>query len=151
MTDTAWTDEDLGMPLPHSQHACSVCLPTWDSVIGYEEGRDKVINRMRCGYPRFFCHPAVDRLFAEASRALADSGSKVVVFPTREVAQRAQRFVEKRTGSALRIASYEGLQALIVPAADYPVAMEYWRYTGEIVSSRRAERVVQGKIGRAHV
>lgn len=144
MTDPAWTDEDLGMPLPHSPHACSVCLPTWDSVLGYEEGRDKVINRMRCGYPRFFCHPAVDRLFAEASRALADSGSKVVVFPTREVAQRAQRFVEKRTGSALRIASYEGLQALILPAADYPVAMEYWRYTGEIVSSRRAERVIQG-------
>lgn len=103
-----------------------------------------MINRMRCGYPRFFCHPAVERLFAEASTALADNGSKVVVFPTREAAQRAQRFVEKRTGSALRIASYEGLQALIVPEADYPVAMEYWRYTGEIVSSRQAESIIQG-------
>lgn len=146
-TEPAWTEDDLGIPLPDTQHACSVCLPTWDSVLGYEEGRDKVINRMRCGYPRFFCHPAVERLFAEATRALTDNGSKVVVFPTRQAAQRAQRFVEKRTGSALRIASYEGLQALIVPSADYPVAMEYWRYTGEIVSSRQAEWITQGLQG----
>ena len=133
------------MPLPDTQHACSVCLPTWDSVLGYEESLDKVINRMRCGYPRFFCHPAVERLFAEATKAVAESGSRVVVFPTKQAAQRAQRFVEKRTASALRIASYEGLQALIVPVADYAVAMEYWRYTGEIVSSRQAERVLQGQ------
>lgn len=146
LTEPAWTDADLGEPLPSSQHACSVCLPTWDSVLGYEEGRDKVVKRLRCGYPRFFCHPAVERLFAEATRALADKGSRVVVFPSRVAAQRAQRFVEMRTGSALRIASYEGLQALIVPKADLPVAMEYWRYTGEIVSSRQAELVVQGGV-----
>ena len=122
-----------------------MCLPTWDSVLGYEEGVHKVVNRMRCGYPRFFCHPAVERLFAEATAAVAGGGSRVVVFPTREAAQRAQRYVEKRTASALRIASYEGLQALIVPDADYSVAMEYWRYTGEIVSSRQAERVLSGR------
>lgn len=143
--EPAWTEADLGIPLPDTQHACSVCLPTWDSVLGYEEGREKVINRMRCGYPRFFCHPAVERLFAEATRAVAESGTKVVVFPTRKAAQRALRYVEKRTRSALRIASYEGLQALIVPEADYPVAMEYWRYTGEIVSSRQADLLVQGQ------
>lgn len=101
---------------------------------------------MRCGYPRFFCHPAVERLFAEATSAVAEGGARVVVFPTREAAQRAQRFVEKRTGSAARIASYEGLQGLVVPEADYPVAMEYWRYTGEIVSSRQAELVIQGQV-----
>ncbi|WP_227021433.1 PLP-dependent transferase [Oceaniferula marina] len=146
-TEPAWNVDDLGMPLPISQHACSVCLPTWDAVLGYEEGRDKVINRMRCGYPRFFVHPSVARLFAEAKDAVASPGSQVVVFPTRDAAQRAQRFVEKRTGAALRIVSYEGLQALIVPEDDYPVAMEYWRYTGEIISSRQAERVLQGKGG----
>jgi len=143
-TSPAWTEKDLGMPLPNTQHACSVCLPTWDSVLGYEEGRDKVTRKMRCGYPRFFCHPSVERLFAEASRALGGGGSRVVVFPTLKAAQRAQRYVEKRTGSAVRISSYEGLQALIMPEADYPVAMEYWRYTGEIISSRCAETLVQG-------
>ncbi len=143
-TEPACLEEDLGMPLPDVSHACSVCLPTWDSVIGYEEGLDKVVNRMRSGYPRFFCHSSVERLFAEASRALAEVGMKVVVFPTREVAQRAQRFVEKQTGSALRVASYDGLQALIVPEEDYSIALEYWRYSGEIISSRQAETLVKG-------
>lgn len=131
--------------MPKTQHACSVCLPTWDSVIGYEEQRDKIIRKLRCGYPRFYRHPAIVRLFNEATAALADSASQAVVFPNRYAAQRAQRFVEKRSGSASRIASYEGLQALIVAEADFPKAMEYWRYTGEIVSSRQAEKILQGR------
>ena len=136
------------MPLPKTRHGCSMCLPTWDAVLGYEEKRDKVMRRLQAGYPRFILHPATMRLFAEASRALAGNGTKVVVFPSRDVAQRAQRFVEKRSGSASRISSYDGLQALIVSEEDFPVAMEYWRYTGEIVSSRQAERVLQGRGGK---
>ena len=62
----AWQEQDLGLPLPDSPHACSVCLPTWESILGYEEGREKVLKRMRTGYPRFFKHPVVERLFAAA-------------------------------------------------------------------------------------
>ena len=141
----AWSEADLGIPLPKTRHGCSVCLPTWDSVLGYEEKRDKVIRKLRAGYPRFLLHPATARLFVEAEKGLADNGMRVVVFPSKDIAQRAQRFVEKRSGSASRIASYEGLQALIVSENDYPVAMEYWRYTGEIVSSRQAEHILHGE------
>ncbi len=144
-TEPAWAETDLGMPLPKTRHACSMCLPTWDSVLGYEKKRAKVMRSLQAGYPRFILHPATARLFETARTALADPGDKVVVFPSKESAQRAQRFVEKRTGSASRIASFEGLQVLIVSEADYDVAMEYWRYTGEVVSSRQAERVLRGK------
>lgn len=72
--EPAWQEEDLGLPLPDSLHACSVCLPTWDSIIGYEEGREKVVKRMRTGYPRFFKHPAVERLFAAAKAEVAGEG-----------------------------------------------------------------------------
>jgi len=133
------------MPLPKTQHACSVCLPTWDSVVDYEEGREKVMRRLLAGYPRFMLHPMTARLFLEAERALAESGCKVVLFPTRDAAQRSQRYVEKRSGSASRIASYEGLQALVVSEADFEHAFEYWRYTGEIVSSRQAKRILEGR------
>lgn len=144
-TDPAWSEEDLGIQLPKTQHACSVCLPTWESVLGYEEKREKVIRKLRSGYPRFTLNPATVRLFHEATVALADKDTQAIVFPNRDIAQRAQRFVEKRSGSASRVASYEGLQALIVTCEDYPTAMEYWRYTGEIVSSRMAEKVLQGR------
>jgi cystathionine gamma-synthase len=99
---------------------------------------------MRCGYPRFFKHPLVERLFNEAAKELAVESERVVVFPHREAAQRALRFVEKRTGAAARIVCYGGLQALIVPEAVFTVAMEYWRYTGEIVSSRQAYDLLDG-------
>ena len=114
-------------------------------MIGYEENREKVIRRLHAGYPRFFLNPLTERLFSEATKALADTGSKVVLFTSRDIAQRAQRFVEKRSGSASRIASYEGLQALIVSEEDYPVAREFWRYTGEIVSSRQAKNILDHK------
>lgn len=135
----------MGMALPKTRHACSVCLPTWNSVLGYEKKLARVMRTLQAGYPRFILHPATERLFKAAQESLAEKGAHVVVFPTKDAAQRAQRFVEKRTGSASRIASYEGLQALVVSEADYPVAMEYWRYTGEVVSSRQAERVLRGK------
>jgi len=126
------------MPLPDDRHAVSVCLPTWDSVIGYEEAREKVTKRMKCGYPRFFRHPAINRLFAEAQNILCSDGEAVVVFPNTAAAQRAQRFVEQRHKCATRITSYESLQALIMPEEHFATAMEYWRYTGEVVSSRQA-------------
>ena len=33
--------------------AVSVSLPTWEAIIGYEEGEDWVRSRMKTGYPRY--------------------------------------------------------------------------------------------------
>lgn len=130
----------MGRPLPDTTHACAVSLPTWDSVIGYEEGRDRVIKKMEAGYPRFFLHPLVKRLFAKATEEIAESGKRAIVFPHKRAAQGAQRYVERKLAVATRIASYDdGMQALIVPETAIGVAMEYWRFTGEVISSRQAE------------
>ncbi|HEY8990658.1 MAG TPA: PLP-dependent transferase, partial [Luteolibacter sp.] len=133
------------MPLPDVQHACSVCLPTWDAVVGYEEGREKVTRRMRTGYPRFFRHPAVERLFAKAKTELAGEDDYVIVLPTRRAAQQAQRWVERRAETAVRVASYHGLQALVVPARAKEEANLYWRFSGEVVSSRQAQDLLDGE------
>lgn len=139
VAEPAWESGDLGLPLPDSPHACSVCLPTWDSVIGYEEERDKVLRKLRAGYPRFFLNPHVKALNDAAHESVCQPGERVMVFPTKESAQRAQRFVEKKYSSASRIASFEGLQALAVSEEAYSGALQYWRYSGEVVSSRMAE------------
>lgn len=144
ISDPAWKAEDIGVPIPDDRHAVSVCLPTWDSVIGYEEGRDKVISKLQCGYPRFFIHPAVKRLFQKCEQDIAGEGEKVIVFPNKKAAQRALRFIEQRSGAALRIASYDGLQVLVLPDEKFALGMEYWRYTGEVVSSRQALDVLDG-------
>ncbi len=43
-------------------HAVSVSLPTIQDVIDYEEGKSDVIDKMKSGYPRFFCNPFVKQL-----------------------------------------------------------------------------------------
>ncbi|MCF7733877.1 MAG: PLP-dependent transferase, partial [Akkermansiaceae bacterium] len=144
--EPAWQDKDLGLPLPDSAHACSVCLPTWKAVVGYEEGSDKVKRRMRTGYPRFFRHPLVERLFLTAKAEVALEGEEVLVLPTRGSVQRAHRWVERRSETALRITSYHGLQVLVVPAKAKAEADAYWRFSGEIVSSRQAQDFLDGAL-----
>ena len=140
----AWQEQDLGLPLPDSAHACSVCLPTWDSVIGYEEGREKILKRMRMGYPRFFKHPTVERLFDNAKAEVAGENEEVLVLPTRASVQRAHRWIERLAETAVRITSYHGLQVLIVPAKAKAEADAYWRFSGEVVSSRQAQDFLDG-------
>ena len=143
-TNPAWEEKDLGQPLPDSPHACSVCLPTWDSIVGYEEGREKIMKRLRVGYPRFFKHPTVERLFDNAKAEVAGENEEVIVLPTRTSVQRAHRWVERRAETAVRIASYHGLQVLIVPAKAKAEANSYWRFSGEVVSSRQAQDFLDG-------
>ncbi len=144
--EPAWQEKDLGQPLPDSLHACSVSLPTWSSVIGYEEKREKVIKKMRLGYPRFFRHPTVERLFEEAHKEVAGEGEVVYVLPTRNSVQRAHRWIERHSKTAARISSLHGLQALIVPAKAADDAESYWRFSGEIISSRQAQDYLDGKL-----
>lgn len=144
--DPAWQAKDLGLPLPDSPHACSVCLPTWDSVIGYEEGREKIVKRLRTGYPRFFKHPVVERLFDNAKAEVASEHEDVLVLPTRASVQRAHRWVERRAQTAVRIASYHGLQVLVVPSKAKADADAYWRFSGEIISSRQAQDFLEGNM-----
>lgn len=144
--DPAWKESDLGLPLPDSLHACSVSLPTWDAIVGYEEGREKVTRRMQTGYPRFFRHPIIERLFASAKTEIAGENEEVIVLPTRASVQRAHRWVELQAGTAVRIASFHGLQVLVVPSKAKSDALNYWRFSGEVVSSRQAVDFFDGNL-----
>ena len=146
LANPAWQEEDLGVPLPDSTHACSVCLPTWDAVVGYEEGREKIIRRLRTGYPRFFKHPTVERLIENARAELASDGENVLILPTRLSAQRAHRWLERLAETAIRSTSYNGFQALIFPSKAKTLADQYWRFSGEGVSSRQAQDYLDGSL-----
>lgn len=146
LANPAWLEEDLGVPLPDSNHACSVCLPTWEAVVGYEEGREKIIRRLRTGYPRFFKNPMVERLFENARAELASEGEDVLVLPTRLSAQRAHRWLERQAETAVRSTSYHGFHSLIFPEKAKAHADAYWRFSGEGVSSREAQDYLDGTL-----
>jgi len=102
------TSLPLGHPLPLDEHACSVSLPTWCSVVGYEEGAAAVTDKLACGYPRFVYHPYIIQLM-EAALSIDQEKKKLepgdsegefdcIVLPTRNSAIRCHDFLVKACG-----------------------------------------------------
>jgi cystathionine gamma-synthase len=105
------SSQPLGEPLPCDEHACSVSLPTWSAVVGYEEGDPGITNALKCGYPRFVYHPYVLELMGavlelhgrgggsgsggDKVAAAANKGEDCLVLPTEQAAQRCRRFLLK--------------------------------------------------------
>ena len=138
ITDPAWQAKDLGRPLPDSPHAISVAMPLWEHVVGYEEEDPVILEKLQCGYPRFFLHPRVCELNGRLETEHARAGERALAFPDQYAAGRAEKFLsETRKLKGSRIAS-DGT-TLIVPESLRRAALEYWRFSGEIVSSRAAE------------
>lgn len=98
------TSLPLGHPLPLDEHACSVSLPTWSSVVGYEEGSAEVTEKLACGYPRFVYHPYVLRLMDAALKMDEELTGKeassfdCLVLPSRKSALRCHDFLAKACG-----------------------------------------------------
>lgn len=88
--DPLWREDDLGAPVPDSPDACSMALPLWRHVVGYEEGDPGTLAQLRCGYPRFRFHPVVAELITEASRRFAAAGEFAYVFPSHGAAERCR-------------------------------------------------------------
>ncbi|KAF2096793.1 cystathionine gamma-synthase [Rhizodiscina lignyota] len=159
MTSTA-VNIELGETIPPlTAHAVSVSLPTWKSNVGYEEGEDWVLGKMKTGYPRFFIHKSIQR-FADAIIAKhGHVGEKAMLFPSHATAARCVAFVRSQVpdldDSRIRIldlvpnpqrqrSHYSKFVSPHVSAVIYPqehagVAKQFWQHTGEGVSSRRAE------------
>ena len=140
-TDPFCNKEDLGLAIPESPHAVSVCLPTWDDVIGYEEDDPRVVDSLECGYPRFVPHPLVAELFLAARDEFAKKQEVALVFPSLAAAWRCAEYVKKRMGGSSRLESYgwENLTVILLEEEAYEAAWKYWQHSGEIVSSRMAE------------
>lgn len=91
--------------MPHDEHACSVSLPTWSSVVGYEEGNPAVTAALKCGYPRFVYHPYVielmDKVLEMSSASASERGGEeaeqrdCLVLPTAAAALRCRNFLRR--------------------------------------------------------
>lgn len=168
-----WSSQPLGAPLPNDAHACSVSLPTWASVVGYEEGNVQVAQALKCGYPRFVYHPYVLQLMQYVCEEYASPNKEedCLILPSRAAALRCQAFLTQAlyqkatidvcdiTGDGttddssnnekdIRVVDLDtstNIHAVMFPAQTLAgmEAKAYWQHTGEIVSSRRAEVCLQ--------
>ena len=139
LKDPVWRGEELGEPLPGSVHAVSVALPRWQDVVGYEEKRPEVIDRLQCGYPRFVIHPLV----AKMAQALG-GGRPCLPFPSASAAAQAEAFLRGQGGVAGTVSERE-VFGVVTDDAGAPFLKAFWQHTGLIVSSRRAEAWLEGR------
>ena len=147
LTDPLWQAEDLGKPIPDSEHAVSVALPLWEHVVGYEEKDPAVIEAMWCGYPRFVIHPYVQELMRACADRFAGEQDVCVPFPSKAAAGRCQQCLAKREGRTGRIEPFDhsGIWVVTIAQELLEAAHEYRRYSGEIVSSRYARAALDGR------
>ena len=140
ITEPVWRAEDLGLPIPDSHHAVSVAMPLWEHVVGYEEKDPKIVEKLQCGYPRFLIHPNVARLNALVEGRFAGDGESCLVFPSPSAADRCVTYVSERFGikSRTEALGWEQLTVVILPEKGMEAAVKFWRFGGEIVSSRMA-------------
>lgn len=131
-----WRAEDLGKPIPASDHAVSVAMPLWAHVVGYEEKDPEIVNRLACGYPRFIYHPRVVELAKLCEERFAGPGEFCLPLPSRRAAEAARA----HAGSRARVEALGrlGIYVLVAPVDARDRAMAYWQHVGRIVSSRLA-------------
>jgi cystathionine gamma-synthase len=86
----------MGAALPTDEHACSVSLPTWASVVGYEEGDPNVTRALSTGYPRFVYHRYVVQLMDGIVKRYGNVATEdCLVLPTRAAAERCRAFLQQ--------------------------------------------------------
>jgi cystathionine gamma-synthase len=147
----------VGQPVPNTEHAVSVSLPSWKATVGYEEGEEWVVSKMKTGYPRFFIHLTIQELQREVLKLHGRIGEAVMLFPTITVANRCEKFfydrVEGLAPGIVRVLELvpvinknEGhetissrLACVFFPKDHFSTAKQVWQHTGDGISSRRGE------------
>jgi cystathionine gamma-synthase len=108
-------------------------------VVGYEEKRPEVIDRLACGYPRFVILGQVQEL----SRQICGSETSLV-FPSQRTAQRAVQFVSDWAGERAEVVARDDLWGVRVGEKGWSALRFFWQHTGLIVSTRQAEAALAG-------
>lgn len=132
--------EDLGASIPDSPFGVSVCIPTWDDVIGYEEGRIEVTSKFKSGYPRFFLPPLVERLTQQFEHNSSYLGARCLIFPRLSQAQRCADYVKRKGGEVFDVRQdSSGVGVIHLPESSYKTGRFYWRLAGEGINLRQAQ------------
>ncbi|EKD15097.1 uncharacterized protein L3040_003702 [Drepanopeziza brunnea f. sp. 'multigermtubi'] len=151
---------DLGESVPAlTPHATSVSLPKWADNVEYEQGKERVLNRMITGYPRFFVHKLIVAFAEDIVKQNGRPDQQAMLFPSTRTAQRCVAFMHSRdpaitadqihlvdlvldlsrTNSEILKKLSPSISAVIFPKDLFSLAKQYWQHSGEGVSSRRAE------------
>jgi len=132
----------LGLPLPlNNPHAVSVSLPTMDDVIGYEENKSEVKQKMQSGYPRFFVNQLVAKLclYLKEKHQINES---LEILPLMSI--NSLRIIQLEFGDIYNYLEEAGCVFILIDKnnSDLQVIKDFIRNTGLLLSSRKAEDIL---------
>jgi cystathionine gamma-synthase len=128
--------------------------------VGYEEGEEWVLSKMKTGYPRFFIHLIIQELEREVLSRYGRPGEAVMLFPSPTTAKRCQQFLDTKLdgleNDLVRIiallpsvhgdtdvrenrTAVSSLFCVFFPKQHFSVAKQVWQHSGDGISSRRGE------------
>jgi cystathionine gamma-synthase len=128
--------------------------------VGYEEGEDWVLSKMKTGYPRFFIHLIIQELEQEVLSRYGKDSEKVMLFPSTATAKQCQQFLlDKEPSLAIEDVHIVNLVPLVqedrpdqeaenvistlscvfFPVQSFKLAKQVWQHSGDGISSRRGE------------
>ncbi|KAI5118023.1 hypothetical protein M0805_004888 [Coniferiporia weirii] len=145
----------LGVPIPYVPHALSVSLPVWQNIIDWAERKADVINVMSTGYPRFFIHKSIQELADICLELLKNDSDSAMLFPTARIAEDCslliKRYAPSGTPPAIQVVHFElehkpetEFCAVIFPPELFSLAKSFWAQAGLGISSRYADRLLEG-------
>jgi cystathionine gamma-synthase len=128
--------------------------------VGYEEGEEWVLSKMKTGYPRFFVHLIIQELQREVLSRYGRPGEAVMLFPSPATAKRCQQFfdaklaglekdlvriigllpsVPSNTDVRENLTAVSSLFCVFFPKQHFSIAKQVWQHSGDGISSRRGE------------
>jgi cystathionine gamma-synthase len=140
-----WRAEDLGKVVPPTRHGISMCLPRWQDVVGYEEKDPATLEHLCVGYPRFYYHPLVAKAFEHFR---GPSEESLQIYTTYAAAARCRDYLQRRfpeVGVVLRALDRFSATVVAFPSRCAEEAKAYWQHTGEGITSRYAEALLENR------
>lgn len=137
----------LGRPVPSSEHAVCVSLPTINDLVGYEKKDPQTMSSIRSGYPRFVQHPFIYDLIQLEEKAIGITGKQSFLFTNskhcleglKQLSIKKYQIYEREYYTCLQLAKGSKEAAKI---------SSFVQHTGGLLSSRQAEEILfqQGAI-----
>ncbi|GAP90071.1 putative cystathionine gamma-synthase [Rosellinia necatrix] len=146
---------------PNENHAVSVSLPTWHSIVSWSRREPWVVSQMQGGYPRLFINSIIQELSSRVLERLQppDAEMGCMIMASMPAALRLTKSLEAKKADGFvspcihfgvpptaavdaqdkENSRWAAFHVVLYSSKLTPEAMSFWRETGDGISSRHAE------------
>lgn len=141
----------VGTPLPDDIHAVSCSLPTMDDIIGYEEKKPDIIQKLEAGYPRFTRHKLITKIATCFAAELNISAEYVFILASKDFILQLIEFIgldNHANGDQLILHPHKSLCVVYTKNSKIrQITHKFLQHTGASITSREAQDYLDNKSG----